>query len=124
MPSVEGWILGFAMASAREISQRDRGSEGLTVVEAPVVGLRPHERNPRSITKQRLAALKADLEADPDMLRARPLIVLPDGRVIAGNQRLRAVQELGWETVPVVYADLIGSAPTMPSVRRWLWPDE
>ena len=40
------------------------------------------------------------------MLRARPLIALPDGRVIAGNQRLRAVQELGWETVPVVYADL------------------
>ena len=76
------------------------------VVEAAVVSLRPHELNPRSITKGRLEALKADLVADPEMLRARPLIALPDGRVIAGNQRLRAVQELGWETVPVVYADL------------------
>jgi len=78
----------------------------LAVVEAEVALLRPHERNPRSIRKDRLEALKADLVADPEMLRARPLIALPDGRVIAGNQRLRAVQELGWERVPVVYADL------------------
>jgi site-specific DNA-methyltransferase (adenine-specific) len=76
------------------------------VVEAEVASLRPHERNPRTIAKGRLDALKADLTADREMLRARPLIALPDGRVIAGNQRLRAVQELGWETVPVVYADL------------------
>ena len=40
------------------------------------------------------------------MLRARPLIALPDGTVIAGNQRLLAARELGWETVPVVFADL------------------
>jgi DNA modification methylase len=78
----------------------------LTVVDAPVVDLRPHERNPRTITRQRLEALKADLVADPEMLQARPLIALLDGRVIAGNQRLRAIEELGWETVPVVYADL------------------
>jgi DNA modification methylase len=78
----------------------------LTVVEVPVAGLRPHERNPRTISRARLEALKRDLVADPEMLRARPLIVLPDGRVIAGNQRLRAVEELGWESVPVVYADL------------------
>ena len=78
----------------------------LTVVDVAVGALRPHERNPRTIAKRRLQALKADLEADPAMLRARPLIALPDGRVIAGNQRLRAVLELGWESVPVVYADL------------------
>jgi DNA modification methylase len=84
----------------------DVSAPELTVVDALVGSLRPHESNPRSITKQRLEALKADLDADPEMLRARPLIVLPDGRVIAGNQRLRAIQELGWESVPVVYADL------------------
>jgi DNA modification methylase len=78
----------------------------LTVVDVVVASLRPHERNPRRIAKGRLEALKQDLEADPEMLRARPLIALPDGRVIAGNQRLRAVLELGWVTVPVVYADL------------------
>ena len=40
------------------------------------------------------------------MLRARPLIALPDGTVIAGNQRLLAARELGWESIPVVFADL------------------
>jgi DNA modification methylase len=78
----------------------------LVVVDVAVGALLPHERNPRTITRQRLDALKVDLEADPEMLRARPLIALPDGRVVAGNQRLRAVQELAWKTVPVVFADL------------------
>lgn len=40
------------------------------------------------------------------MLRARPLIALPDGTVIAGNQRLRAAQQLGWSTVPTIHVDL------------------
>jgi DNA modification methylase len=40
------------------------------------------------------------------MLRARPLIALPDGTVVAGNQRLMALRELGWATVPVVVADI------------------
>ena len=40
------------------------------------------------------------------MLRARPLIALPDGTVIAGNQRLAAAIALGWQTIPVVFADL------------------
>ncbi len=46
------------------------------------------------------------LDADPAMLDARPLIALPDGTVIAGNQRLAAALELGWTSIPVVYADL------------------
>ncbi len=40
------------------------------------------------------------------MLRARPLIALPDGTVIAGNQRLAAAVALGWETIPTVVVDL------------------
>jgi DNA modification methylase len=40
------------------------------------------------------------------MLRARPLIALPDGTVICGNQRLLAAQALGWETIPVLTVDL------------------
>ena len=40
------------------------------------------------------------------MLWARPLIALPDGTVFCGNQRLRAAQSLGWEMIPVLFADL------------------
>lgn len=76
------------------------------VQDAPVASLRPWDRNPRKITPARLSALARALEAEPEMLRARPLIALPDGTVIAGNQRLAAAIELGWETVPTVFADL------------------
>lgn len=50
--------------------------------------------------------MKNALEKDPDMLEARPVIALPDGTVVAGNMRLRAVRELGWPTIATVYADL------------------
>ena len=79
---------------------------GLEVRDLPVAGLRPWGRNPRRITRERLAALGRALAAEPEMLRARPLIALPDGTVIAGNQRLAAAIELGWETVPTVVVDL------------------
>jgi DNA modification methylase len=68
--------------------------------------LRENEHNPRTITKRRMEQLKRTLEADPDMLWARPLIALPDGTVVAGNHRLMAARELGWSDIPVAYADL------------------
>ncbi len=77
---------------------------GITV--APLTALHPHPANPRKISKERLEALKLALQADPEMLRARPLIALPDGTVIAGNQRLRAALELGWPEIPVCFVDL------------------
>ena len=68
--------------------------------------LREYARNPRRIGAERLDALKRSLTKDPDMLEARPLIALPDGRVICGNMRLRAAQELGWQTIPTLYVEL------------------
>jgi DNA modification methylase len=76
------------------------------VVETPLEGLRPWADNPRRITAERLEELKQALVADREMLAARPLLALLDGTVIAGNQRLRAAQELGWQTIPVLFVDL------------------
>lgn len=39
-------------------------------------------------------------------MATRPLIATPDGTVIAGNMRLRAVQQLGWKGVPTVFAEM------------------
>jgi arsenate reductase-like glutaredoxin family protein len=69
------------------------------VAEAQVASLRPWPKNPRSITDARLRDLMRAMAADPEMLSARPLIVLPDGTVICGNQRLLAARELGWQTI-------------------------
>lgn len=56
--------------------------------------LRPWDENPRSITVDRFDELKHALRNAPTMLRARPAIALPDGRVIAGNMRQRALASL------------------------------
>jgi ParB/RepB/Spo0J family partition protein len=36
----------------------------------------------------------------------QPVVVRPDGHLIAGERRLRAAQLLGWETIPVTVVDL------------------
>jgi hypothetical protein len=76
------------------------------VKQVPLASLHANKANPRKITDERLESLKRALTADPEMLHARPLIALPDGRVIAGNMRLRAATELGWKTIPTVTVDL------------------
>ncbi len=84
----------------------------------PLKNLRPHPGNPRKITAARLEQLQRTLTAERDMLQARPLIALPDGTVIAGNQRLAAARALGWESIPVVYADLDAE-----TAQRWMLLD-
>jgi DNA modification methylase len=76
------------------------------VTETPLDRLRCWPENPRTIRPERLEQLKRVLAADPEMLQARPLLALPDGTVIAGNQRLRAARELGWETIPMITVEL------------------
>jgi DNA modification methylase len=76
------------------------------VAELPLEQLRLWPENPRTIAPARLEQLKQALSDDREMLQARPLLALPDGTVIAGNQRLRAALELGWETIPVIMIDL------------------
>lgn len=81
-------------------SKLDLGA-GLVAVER----LREWPENPRKIDDARFEQLKASIDADPELLEARPLIALPDGTVVAGNMRLRAVKDLGWEEVPVYVVD-------------------
>jgi ParB family chromosome partitioning protein len=35
-----------------------------------------------------------------------PIVVRPDGVLVAGERRLRAAKLLGWETIPVAEAEL------------------
>ena len=76
------------------------------VVETPVAELRPWPENPRTIDPERLEELKQAMASDPEMLWARPLLVLPDGTIVAGNQRYTGALQLGWKTVPVIRVDL------------------
>lgn len=76
------------------------------VAQVPLGRLSCWPVNPRRISPGRLEDLQRALEADPEMLWARPLIATLDGTVVCGNQRLRAAQGLGWEAIPAVFVDL------------------
>lgn len=98
-------------------------AEMLRAERIPVDSLKAHPRNPRKITAARLAALARVLQADPEMLEARPLIALPDGTVIAGNQRLaasRLLRDQGdgrFATVPTVHVELDDARATEWALR-------
>lgn len=62
--------------------------------------LKTHPNNPRYIRKDKMEALKRSIEEDPKLMTAKPLMVNTDMVVFAGNQRLRACIELGWDKVP------------------------
>lgn len=60
------------------------------------------EKNPRKITRINLEKLKERMIKDKDYMQLRPLLVNKIGEdfiVYAGNQRLKAAKEMGWETI-------------------------
>lgn len=80
----------------------------MALMEVPIEKLSEHPDNPRKITAEKLADLKRSIQSIPAMLYKRPLVVVTHGdgyRVLGGNQRLRALRELGYEAVPVMLAD-------------------
>lgn len=62
-------------------------------------------QNPRTIKKKKFEKLKANIEAYPEMLAWRSLLVYPIGNnkyiIIGGNMRYRAMKELGHNEAPV-----------------------
>lgn len=82
-------------------------------VDRDVLTLKRNPKNPRVIRDEDFAALKEDIKRDPNMIRMRPILVsMAKGRedlVFAGNQRLAAVADLGWKTVPVI--EVRGATP-------------
>ncbi len=60
-----------------------------------------HGRNPRRISDEALRRLRHSIEADPDMLWARPVMATVDGEVLGGNMRLRAARlDPPFEAIP------------------------
>jgi len=64
----------------------------------------PNPKNPRIIKDDKYKKLVESLRDFPKMLELRPLVIDKDNIVIGGNMRLRALQELKYKEVPIVYA--------------------
>lgn len=80
--------------------------------------LKTHPSNPRYIREDKMESLKRSIEEDPDLMKARPLIVNQRMEVLAGNQRLRACMALGWLEVPCVILE-----GDMEKQMRWMVKD-
>lgn len=87
----------------------------LEVRERPIGLFKPNDRNPRYITDERFDALVSSMREFPWLSRARPIVARPDGRVIAGNMRLRASQALGLDKV---WAVVVGDEIPDENVER------
>lgn len=73
--------------------------------QLPLEDLKLWGDNPRTISKDEFEKLKESIRRKPYYMNARP-IVLSDRTgeliIIAGNQRYKAVRELGWTEAPCI----------------------
>jgi ParB family transcriptional regulator, chromosome partitioning protein len=72
--------------------------------EYPLAGLKGAEYNPRRIDAESLEALRHSLAT---LGIAKPIIV-SDGLIVAGHQRTRALQTLGYEFAPAILLENVG----------------
>ena len=75
------------------------------VKQVPIDWVSINKDNPRFIRDEKFTKLVKSLREFPDMAQLRPLIVNAEMVVLGGNMRLKAMQMLNWETVPVIVAD-------------------
>jgi ParB-like chromosome segregation protein Spo0J len=75
------------------------------VKQVPIDWVSINKDNPRFIRDEKFTKLVKSLREFPDMAQLRPLIVNAEMVVLGGNMRLKAMQMLNWETVPVIVAE-------------------
>lgn len=69
---------------------------------AKISDLVTSEENPRKIGRKAYEALKKSLQEFPEMKQIRPVVVDENMKVLAGHQRLYALQELEYSDVLVL----------------------
>jgi hypothetical protein len=72
----------------------------------PIGSIFPNPKNPRQVKDERFRKLVQSLREFPQMLSMRPIIVNPEGMILAGNQRYQAARQIGLAEVPVIEAAL------------------
>ena len=68
---------------------------------AKIKDLTPNDKNPRMISPKAFDALKKSLKDFPEMESIREVIIDENNLVLAGHQRLKALESLGQTEVPV-----------------------
>lgn len=82
--------------------------EGYTSYRVPIEQVKLNPMNPRVIEDERFQKLVASVISERHVLKLRPIVVNSDMIALGGNQRLKACQAAGFESVWVINADDIG----------------
>lgn len=77
----------------------------LKIEKIPISEIKENKKNPRTITEAQLEKLAKSLEAFPQMLEVRPIVVDKTGKIIGGNMRFAAAKKIGLTEVPVIRAE-------------------
>ena len=72
--------------------------------EINISNINPNHNNPRIIKDDKFKKLVQSIKDFPEMLQLRPIVIDETNTVLGGNMRLKALQELGYKDVPVIYA--------------------
>jgi hypothetical protein len=79
------------------------------ISEVSIKHIKPNPKNPRIIRDDKFNKLVQSVKDFPQMLQKRPLVCFTDtdGKyvVLGGNMRLKAAQESGMKTLPIILAD-------------------
>ena len=67
----------------------------------PIAKIKGNKKNPRLIKTDKYKDLLKSIKELDGMMQVNPLTLDIDNMIIAGNMRLKACKELGWEKVPV-----------------------
>ncbi len=67
--------------------------------------IKPNPNNPRIIKDDKFKKLVQSIKDFPEMLELRPIVVDSDMVVLGGNMRLKALNEIGVEEIPVLMAE-------------------
>lgn len=70
------------------------------IINMKLSDIRANPNNPRKVSPERLELLKNNILKLPKMMSLRPIVIDSENIVVGGNQRLAALQALGYTEIP------------------------
>lgn len=70
-----------------------------------ITQIKPNPNNPRICKDHKFKQLVQSIQAFPQMLELRPIVIDENNMVLGGNMRLKACIEAGLTDVPVIHAN-------------------
>ena len=86
---------------------RVAAAKSLNIVYRPIRELKPDPNNPRHHSKKQIQQIANSIEAFGFNV---PVLIDPDGNIVAGHGRILACDKLGWSEVPTLCLDHLSPA--------------